>query len=77
MAALVQDFNSPNSMTPPSMAVHKSCLVTLLQEQITAVMGKASTPKPAGLLPSVAGKIKASGFSGKVISLSLSCNKSP
>ena len=77
VAALVQDFNSPSSITPPSMASHKSCLVTLLQEQITAPIGKASTPKPAGLLPSLAGKINASGFSGKVISLSLSCNKSP
>ncbi len=48
LAALVHFFRAPIDVAPPAMAVHRSALLTLLQEQICAWSGSAAAPSARG-----------------------------
>ena len=62
--ALVQAFRPATSEQPPSIAPHRSPLVTLLQEQIWAASGRAPTPRALAPSPEPAGAMSASGSPG-------------
>ena len=62
---------------PLPTASQRLPLVTLLHEQICAVSGSASTPRPGLALPSLDGKIRNSGSSGRVMPLSAICSSVP
>ncbi|MOA01285.1 hypothetical protein D3C78_1206800 [compost metagenome] len=71
--ALVQAFTAAKSPQPCSTASLISPLLTLWQEQICAVAGKAETPSAFGAAPAVAGKIRLSGVVGNGRQLSIIC----
>src|SRR5690606_14507627 len=75
--ALVQAFRSPIVHTPCPTAAQICPLLTLLQEQICALSGSASTPRPGLALPSLEGRIRNSGSSGRAIPLSAICSSVP
>ena len=66
--AAVQDFTSASEQQPPSMALMMSPLLTLWQEQIIAVSGKASGPS-AGAAPLCCGRMSDAGSLGSSMPL--------
>ncbi|MCY1505716.1 hypothetical protein D9M68_399380 [compost metagenome] len=75
--AWVQAFISAGVHTPWPTASQIWPLVTLLHEQICALSGSASTPRPGLALPSLDGRIRNSGSSGSAMPLSASCSSVP
>jgi hypothetical protein len=75
--ALVQAFISATVQAPSPTAAQIRPLVTLLHEQIWAVSGSASTPRPGRALPSLAGRIRNSGSAGSAMPLSAICSSVP
>ncbi|MNT41968.1 hypothetical protein D3C72_1783610 [compost metagenome] len=75
--ALVHAFISAMVQAPLPTASQMPALVTLLHEQICAVSGRASTPRPGLALPSLDGKIRNSGASGSVMPFRAICSNVP
>jgi hypothetical protein len=76
--ALVQALSWPMVVQAPSpTAAQIRPLLTLLQEQICALSGRASAPRPGLALPSLEGRIRNSGSSGRAMPLSAICSSVP
>jgi hypothetical protein len=75
--AWVQALSAPMVQAPSPTAAQICALVTLLHEQIWAVPGRASTPRPGLALPSLEGRMRNSGSSGRAMPLSAICNSVP
>lgn len=75
--ALVHFLSVPRSVKPSAIAVQRSALETLLQEQICAVSGKLSTPNNGAVAPSLGGTNKSSGWGGRTILFCTSCRRLP
>jgi len=75
--ALVQAFISAMVQAPSPTAAWMRPLLTSLQEQICAVSGSASTPRPGLALPSLDGRIRNSGSAGSAMPLSAICSRVP
>ena len=75
--ALQQAFSAATVLAPPATASAIWPLVTLLQEQICALSGRASTPRPGLAWPSLAGRISASGCSGRAMPFKAICSRVP
>ncbi len=75
--APVQDFSAPIEVAPLTTASQSRPFETLLQEQICAVSGSASTPRPGLAAPSDCGRISASGSAGSSMRFSIICSSVP
>src|SRR5688572_17721545 len=79
VAALVAVLREATVVQPASIAAHKAPLLTLLQEQICAVIGKAAAPRAVvleGSPPSV-GAIISAGSSGSFAPSSIIDSQTP